>query len=828
MKQQRNSSFTSIAAGMALALLGLGGLLGDPGEAKAQATLTIINGPIDFITVDNKNDHWSGGAIYVGGQKVIIPRNLLMDLPANRLTLQDFMAQAPPICVFFGQSGIARGDTPTCNTAGMAGFALIHANRTSNGNVVAGDVFIQKGIEAIAGTVTFIDFNNGYFRLNGISGDDTTGVMVRMNDPSSTHTVQPANALKGCQTGAPNCSADARFTNDPANYTNVFATGYPLCIPSTVQRIMTADLLVLGTTIAKALPDGSGDVLCPLENRTTNGGHPVIDSRRMAPIRVGDSLTAEGNFERINGVRFLSAHSIMVGTGLTTQNLSDQPDYMFLDEVGIDAAGFQNQRARNLFIGFVTKLPEDVLIWSLHYDPTTNAVHELPLASVRGCDNAAGVNTCGNQGVVGVNQIFKIRHDIDFIAGAKPRFNPCAHLIGDPRMHTTGAIPCNNNAGALNLIDMFGIVSPIPHEIQARTGHSLANPDQISVNINGNESTHGQYLFPLGMGLGGISIPEFVEINLDALATPASFSGIPWNLDRRTSPGGCPTPADCTGGPKPLDPFPFELTDPRTLANLPLGPYSDLAFTQQTLPDVRNRILSFVDATTGKANGNATVLTWPPLNPGPIVITPTPEVPAANLPPTINSAPILIAAEGIPYTYPVTALDDAPGLVYSLSGSAPSNMIINPTTGLITWTPTTGTVGGGGSFNPGQAPTQGLVVTVTDAGGLYDKQGFVIAVNGGPRFLNFAPTTARVGQPYVFQPFVSDPNPGDVLTFTLVAPPTGTLPLGPTTINPSGLTGGRFTWTPSAGQVGPRSFRERVTDAAGAFSERTFNVTVAP
>ena len=87
MKQQRNSSFTSIASGMALALFGLGGLLGLglPGEAKA-ATSTVITGPIDFITVDNKNDHWSGGAIYVGGQKVIIPRNLLMDLPANRLT----------------------------------------------------------------------------------------------------------------------------------------------------------------------------------------------------------------------------------------------------------------------------------------------------------------------------------------------------------------------------------------------------------------------------------------------------------------------------------------------------------------------------------------------------------------------------------------------------------------------------------------------------------------------------------------------------------------------------------------------------------------------
>jgi hypothetical protein len=80
-----------------------------------------------------------------------------------------------------------------------------------------------------------------------------------------------------------NCSPDPRFTLDPDNYTNVFSSGFPLCIPSTAARTF-ADVLVppLGTTTAQALPDGTGDVLCPSTNRTVNNGQPVDDSRRFA------------------------------------------------------------------------------------------------------------------------------------------------------------------------------------------------------------------------------------------------------------------------------------------------------------------------------------------------------------------------------------------------------------------------------------------------------------------------------------------------------------------------------------------------------------------
>jgi hypothetical protein len=229
-----------------------------------------------------------------------------------------------------------------------------------------------------------------------------------------------------------------------------------------------------------------------------------------------------------------------------------------------------------------------------------------------------------------------------------------------------------------------------------------------------------------------------------------------------------------------------------------------------------------VDA-TGRANGNATRLAWPPANPGVIAITAVADIPMVNLPPSITSTANLVArAAPIPnlYQYQVAATDDggAANLTYTLGGSPAGMSIVasGPGAGLISWNPT-----------QAQAPAQGVTVTVMDSGGLSDKQAFVIGVNGSPSFVNAvtAPTTARVGVQYAFTPAATDPNAGDVLTFALSIPPAGTAPLGPTTINP--LTG-RFTWTPTVGQLGPRFFQLRVTDAAGATVTRTFNVTVNP
>src|SRR4051794_38732622 len=57
-------------------------LLVPAGTAQAQtASAAPITGEIERLTLNSQKDPWSGGIVVVGGQNIIIPRNLLMDLP---------------------------------------------------------------------------------------------------------------------------------------------------------------------------------------------------------------------------------------------------------------------------------------------------------------------------------------------------------------------------------------------------------------------------------------------------------------------------------------------------------------------------------------------------------------------------------------------------------------------------------------------------------------------------------------------------------------------------------------------------------------------------
>jgi hypothetical protein len=837
MQQYIKSGLYSIVTGLTLALSGLTGVPGWTGEAQAATNGSLI-GELESVTLLTPGDKWSGGTMIVAGQHVTIPRNLLIDLPANRLTLQEIIeVDAPTACLAALKSGLAKGDT--CNAYGTGANISISANRTApGGNLIAGDVFIQKGTESLAGAVTYINYDEGYFRLGGTPGNSTNGVMVRLNDPDGRHTVQQG---LGCVLGTAqagltsNCSPDVRFTLDGENYTNVFTTGYPLCIPSTQPRTFTeaAFQRLDGTTgsfdlngdgdtadviTVQAQPDGTGDLLCPVANRTAANGLPMNDSRFMAPVMLGDNVVADGNWEIIGGVRFLSAHSTTVSAALTTKNLPGQPDYMFLNEVEVDVAGFQNQRARTLIIGFVTNAAPtaDVMIWSLHYDPTTNTAHELPLASVVGCEIASGPATCAAQGLGGVagNNIFKIRHDVDFNIGADPKLNPCAHLLGDPRMPAV----CNGNATGTNIGEMLGILSPVPHEIQARTGKKfLEGAALITLDIQGLEAKNGQYLFPFGINLGGISTPEFDEIDLNAMDTPIFFSGIPWNLDRRLSPGGC-DPV-CEGTPQPLDPFPYEGLDPRTQTNVPLGLYNDPVFTSAPLSSTPNRILTFVNA-TGRAAGDATVLAHPPVNPAAfaIPVTPPPPVPGGGvgLPPQapvfISTPTIFAATVGSPYTYDVNAMDPNMGdtLSYSLT-TFPTGMTIDSASGMINWTP-----------GAGQGGQHAVIVRVTDNTALFAEQAFIVTVASGapvaPAIISTPVLTATVGSLYSYNVDATDANPGDTITYSLVTFPAGM------TINPGS---GVITWIPGIGQAGPNAVIVQATDNTTLSTTQSFTVTVA-
>jgi Bacterial Ig domain/IPT/TIG domain len=659
----------------------------------AKAVLSNSSGEIEHLFLNDPTDPWSAGEIVVGGQRITLPRNLLIDLPANRLSLTQLFAQAPSTCTAAGESGLAKADA--CNATGTGGFATVTANRTKSGRVIAGDVFVEKGLDVSSGVVTYVNHTDGYYRLNGNLNDPNSGAMVRLNDPAGRHTVQQG---AGCAAGSSNCSADPRFMLDPDNYVNVFSTGYPYCIPSTTPRTFT-DTLDLNSNLSttdsmttRSSATGTGDALCPDTNRTADQVSP--DSRRFAPIQIGDSVSAEGNFETVGGVRFLSAHTSKISVALETRSSAGQPDYMYIDEMFMDAPAFYRSRARDLFLGSTTAPDSDVAIWTIHRD-TTNVAHEFPLGSVVGCENSAGALQCRR--VLGPHT-FRIRHDVDFLGKNDPKLNPCVQINADSRFAGRGICPQGGTP-----TDLFGMMSPLPHEVQARTGVEMADlaraggPQLKSIDIQGAPATHGQYLFPMAIGLGGIETPNFAEIDINLLNTPTGFSGLPWTLDRRLSPTGC-LDTGCESVPQPLDPYPFEGFDPRAPGiAVPAGTYDDANFTASPLTNERDRMLSYVDPTLDNFNGDSTVLAWPPVDPPALPVLPTPPLNGTNVAPIANDDDATIAADS---AQPVTVLandvqvDDPINVTTVQVGAAPAHgsAAANPD-GTVTYTPATGYFG---------------------------------------------------------------------------------------------------------------------------------------
>ena len=192
----------------------------------------------------------------------------------------------------------------------------------------------------------------------------------------------------------------------------------------------------------------------------------------------------------------------------------------------------------------------------------------------------------------------------------------------------------------------------------------------------------------------------------------------------------------------------------------------------------------------------------------------------------INIAPVLdpVGDQAIDeetlLTFTATAGDvDLPanGLTFTLEGAPPVGAVINPVTGVFTWTPTEGQ-------GPGVYP---ITVRVTDDGSglLWDEETITVTVTE----VNIAPVLDPVGDQTVdeetlltFTATGSDVDvPANTLTFTMVgAPPAGAL-VDPVT--------GVLTWTPTEGQgPGVYPITVRVTDdgVPNLFDEETITVTV--
>ena len=522
---------------------------------------------IEFIAVDNPDDFFSAGTMVISGQAWIIPANLLIDLPANRLSLQQMFAQAPPEAQALGESGLSASDSSLRGRGGATAHIL--GNQMPDGRNIAGDVFIQKDVDVVTGTVSYLNYVEGYLRINGENGQDVGGTMIRFNDPDGIHSVQTG---AGCGDG-PNCSPDVRFTNDPGSYTIRFSNGYPLCIPSTNttegERTTGADPVT-----------GEGDPFCPHTNREvqnpnqqTTQGLIVDNSVFFAPLIVGDNISAEGNKEVIDGVSFFSAHGVACGKAMLTRDEPSQPSYVLADEVEWDAPGFANERAKALFIGFSSTLlryPGGHFRYS-HRSGNRGWVTRLSLpvpATTRSPSITESVRVQAESSRSPTMWISFMEHQL------VPRVRPVTSCV----FHSLKVTPL-----WVQLYKMRTVSSVLTVERWTRSSHfwlrllarRSSEPFVIlrlaegvtALDIRGREAQSDSYL--VGVGIGH---PEFGEIDLNRMWWPMVFAGEPWNLDRRLGPGGCDEEVGCDDvglfpvgtGTMGLDPFPFSGFDPIT------------------------------------------------------------------------------------------------------------------------------------------------------------------------------------------------------------------------------------------------------------------------
>ena len=607
------------------------------------ATMTPITGEIEKITINNPADVWSGGTMTVGGQVVVLPKNLLINLPNDYQTLQQLYANAPAACKTTGETGLAKTDK--CNGRATGAQVDIKANRSEYGNVIAGQVDIFKALEVLNGTITYISYSDGYFRVNGNLNDPTSGVMVRVNDPTSRHTVQSG---LGCVAGTPNCSPDIRFHIDADNYTFNFMTGYPPCIPITANGLNDVNCPDSNRPAQPLFPGATGPTVT--NTPTYPPPVPVPDSTRFAPIKLGDRLTASGSFETVNGVTFLSAWSVNVRVDLTTR-VGDptQPDYLFINELGLHGPAYNQARVWGRILVTASDHNAPLDFFTIHYDPVNNAPHEMPLYSA--VNNTAQGAVIKNGAPTG---IFDEQIRIDWIPPIKvgKHFEePCAALFNAGVVPDASGAPVNLSTYCPNggeTLDNFNLMAPVPREIMARSRHKFAlNPGVTARDIHGNPTQFGQYKLPTTIEYGA-----FEDLNLLMFDFPFTFSGTPWLMDRRLSPNGCI--GACEPGPQPLDPFPFEGVDPRTV----LPTFGLASAAAPPLPLVLpnpNRMFNFMRETaTPGVFAMTGLLTWPPAAPPAIAIN---EVKELNLfaPDAVNDS--AATGKGKPVTINVIAND---------------------------------------------------------------------------------------------------------------------------------------------------------------------------
>ncbi|MGA9572455.1 MAG: putative Ig domain-containing protein, partial [Lysobacterales bacterium] len=189
---------------------------------------------------------------------------------------------------------------------------------------------------------------------------------------------------------------------------------------------------------------------------------------------------------------------------------------------------------------------------------------------------------------------------------------------------------------------------------------------------------------------------------------------------------------------------------------------------------------------------------------------------AANLAPDLIPPGNRIITAGQAFNTPLFATDPDIGDVLSFDlPVAPATASVGAADGTLSWTPTTDDLG-----------VHAFTARVTDLGGLSDSEPFSIEViqqlvrpsSNAPPVLSVPGNQTTVFDiPLILSASATDPDVGDVLTFSLVNAPAG--------MTIDALTG-ELNWTALESQIGAHDVAVKVSDPAGASAFGSFIVTV--
>jgi hypothetical protein len=332
------------------------------------------------VNMTSPNDPLSDGVMVVNGVRVVLPKNLLIKMPGQYLTVQDLFrgkhpGLVPTLAPILAQSGLALKDKPPVP------FEVEVIGNIVGNDYRAGWVSLsQQGLNGGAGFIRAIDYAKGELLVGAETGPTTA--RVRINDAVGRYGKKNADKTGGA-------AFDERFASDPGNAPVTSATGFPMCIPRVAPP--------------------ANDVDCPLVNRapSPNNGrftcgkstldptapiHEICKPDKAAPLQVGDYITFAGMLTEDSlgsGTFFNAAHAIGAMTGIYTSPGVD-PAYVFVEEAILGAlgapypelppgAGFIPQEATSRFhiVGFTTDPSRQVEVFLIDVNGATETERRL-------------------------------------------------------------------------------------------------------------------------------------------------------------------------------------------------------------------------------------------------------------------------------------------------------------------------------------------------------------------------------------------------------------------------------------------------------------------